>query len=192
MRAFIERAIPDASERQRRRAADLIQHGQIDAAAAALRAAIELDAANEPARLDLAELLLERMPLPVGAERLSEAEIALNAIGKSGREDARWTALEMRLSSLRGASSLPPIEQLLARVAAEPADLEARRLLAQAHIAQRHLPQALEQLLEIVGRARGEAREAARRQMLSVLQLLADRPQMVSDYRRRLSALLHR
>ena len=191
VRAFIDRAVPDASERQRRRAAHLAREGRIDEAAAALRGAIELNAANESAQLDLAELLLDRMPSPVGTERLSQAEAALEAVGRAARE-ARWQALEMRLASLRGAASLPPIEQLLIRVAAEPTDLGARGELAQAHIAQRQLPQALEQLLEIVGRGRGETREAARLQIVAVLQLLADQPQIVSDYRRRLSLLLHR
>lgn len=191
VRAFIDRAIPDASERQRREAARLAREGRVEEAAAALRAAIGLNAANEPAHLDLAELLLERMPPPVGTARLREAEAALEAVGKAARE-TRWQALQMRLSSLRGAASLPPIEELLARVAAEPTDLEARGQLAQAYVAQRQLPQALEQLLEIVGRGRGETREAARLQTVAVLQLLADQPQIASDYRRRLSLLLHR
>jgi putative thioredoxin len=191
VRAFIERVIPDAAERQRREAARLAREGRLEEAAAGLRAAIALNAANEAARLDLAELLLERMPLPVDAARLSEAEAALEAVGKAARE-SRWQALQMRLSSLRGAASLPPIEELISRVAAAPADLDARGQLAQAYVAQRHLPEALEQLLEIVGRGRGETREAARLQMIAVLQLLADRPQIASDYRRRLSLLLHR
>lgn len=192
VRAFIERAIPDASEQQRRQAAELVGQGRFDTASSALRAAIELNPANESAYLDLAELLLERMPAPVDPERLSQAEKALSAVGKTGREDARRQALELRLASVRGASSLPPREQLLARVLADPAALDARSQLAQRYIAQRQLPEALEQLLEIVGRGRGETREAARVQILSVLQLLADQPEIVSGYRRRLSLLLHR
>ncbi|MBW4050700.1 MAG: tetratricopeptide repeat protein [Proteobacteria bacterium] len=191
IRAFIDRAIPDAAERQRRNAANLAGAGRIEEAAAALRAAIELNPANESAHLDLAELLLERMPPPVEAERLSQAEEALEAVGRAARE-SRWHGLAMRLSSLRGAASLPPVAQLLSRVAAEPSDLGARGQLAQAHIAQRQLPQALEQLLEIVARGRGETREAARLQIVAVLQLLADQPQIASDYRRRLALLLHR
>ena len=191
IRAFIDRAIPDAAERQRRNAANLAAAGRIDEAATALRSAIELNPANESAHLDLAELLLERMPPPVDAERLSQAEEALEAVGRAGRE-SRWQGLAMRLSSLRGAASLPPLAQLLSRVAAEPTDLGARGQLAQAHIAQRQLPQALEQLLEIVARGRGETREAARLQIVAVLQLLAEQPQIVSDYRRRLALLLHR
>jgi putative thioredoxin len=191
VRAFIERAIPDAAERERRRAAQLLERGQIAEAAAALHAAIALNAANEAAHLDLAELLLARMPPPADVERLSRAESALGAVGRAG-QDARWQALQMRLSSLRAAASLPPQAELLARVTAAPADLQARRQLAEGYIAHNELAPALEQLLEIVGRARGEQRETARLQMLSVMQLLADRPEIVSDYRRRLSLLLHR
>ena len=192
VRAFIERAIPDASERERRRAATFLQEGRNDEAAAALRAAIQLDTGNEAARLDLAELLLERLSPPLTAARLAEAEEALEAVGKAARADARWQALEMRLSSVRNASSLPPEELLLSRVAADPAALEARSQLAESLIARRQLPQALEQLLEIIARGRGEVREAARVRILAVLQLLSDQPDLVGGYRRRLSLLLHR
>jgi putative thioredoxin len=191
VRAFIERSIPNAAERQRRQAGEWARQGRIEDAARLLRAAIALDPGNAAAGLDLAELLLERMPAP-GAAELSEAEQALAAAGSAARAQARWRALELRLASLRGAASLPPRERLLQRVRTDPGDLEAHRLLAQAYIAERQFPEALDQLLEIVDRGRGEAREAARVQFLAALELLAGEPPTVSAYRRRLSMLLHR
>ena len=191
VRAFIERSIPDASERQRRQAGEWARQGRVEAAEQALRAAIALNPANASAQLDLAERLLERVPAPGEAE-LAAAEQALAAVGSGARGEARWRALDLRLSSVRAAASLPPKERLLERVQAEPGDLEAHRLLAQACIAERQLPEALEQLLEIVRRGRGEAREGARLQILSILELLAGQPEAVSTYRRRLSMLLHR
>lgn len=192
VRAFIERVIPDASEQQRRKARALVGEGRTDEALAALRAAIELNPASEDAHIDLAELLLEHMPSPLSTEQLAEAGQALSVVGRAGRREARWQALELRLSSLRDSATLAPEGQLLARVAAEPGDLGARRALAEMHVARREFPQALDQLLEIVNRGRGEERETARVQILSVLQLLAAEPELVSGYRRRLALLLNR
>ncbi len=192
LRLFIERVIPAPAELERRKGQEHIERGEFDAAAAALRAAVALDPANAQVRLDLAELLLEQLPPPADAARLAEAQDQLAALGPGARSDRRWRALDMRLSSLRSAASLPTLSELQARVEAEPSDLKARLELAQQHIAQRQLQAALDQLLEIVGRDRAFGEDVARRMMLSVFDLAADQPQLVSAYRRRLSALVNR
>jgi putative thioredoxin len=76
VRAFIEGLIPPPSETERARARELREAGNADGAVTALRRAIELDAANEPARLDLAELLME-------LKRADEAEELLDAVDTS-------------------------------------------------------------------------------------------------------------
>lgn len=192
LRAFIDHVMPSPAELERRKAQQHIERGEFDAAAAALRVAVALDPANTAARLDLAELLLERLPPPADDARLTEAQDQLAAVGVRERSDGRWRALETRLSSLRSAASLPALAELQARVEAEPSDLQARLELAQQHIAQRQLQSALDQLLEIVGRDRGFGDDVARRMMLSVFDLAADQPELVSTYRRRLSALINR
>ncbi len=192
LRAFIERVVPGPAELGRRRAQRLIADGDFDAAAEALRSAIALDPANGKAHLDLAELLLERLPAPIDAARLTEAAAALAAIAPAERGDARWRALDTRLSSLRSAESLPTIESLQARIGADARDLTARLELAQRYIAQRSFEPALEQLLQIVAGDRTFRDDAGRRMMLSVFELAADQPQLVSSYRRRLSALINR
>lgn len=191
VRAFIDRIVPNDAERRRREAARHLHEGRVEEAMVALREALALDPANAEARLDLAQLMLERLAQPAGAAELSEVEAMLAPLGKPRRDDARRQALELRLSSLRAAASAAPRESLLARIAAQPGDLEARFELAQGYIAARQLPEALEQLLAIVGRGRGDVREAARTQFLALLQLLGDSPDRVSEYRRRLSQQLH-
>jgi putative thioredoxin len=192
LRAFIDRVMPSPAELERHKAQQHLERGELEAAASALRAAVALDPANTEARLDLAELLLERLPPPADVARLSEAQDQLAAVGAGERSDRRWRALDMRLSSLRSATSLPAIAELQARVEAEPSDLQARLELAQQHIAHRQLQGALDQLLEIVGRDRAFGDDVARRMMLSVFDLATDQPQLVSTYRRRLSALINR
>jgi putative thioredoxin len=192
LRVFIDGVIPGSAELERRKAQQHLQRGELDAAASALRAAVALDPASTRARLDLAELLLERLPPPADGARLAEAQDQLAAVGAGERSDRRWRALDTRLSGLRSAASLPALAELQARVEAEPSDLKARLELAQQHIAQRQLQAALDQLLEIVGRNRAFGDDVARRTMLSVFDLAADQPRLVSSYRRRLSALINR
>jgi putative thioredoxin len=192
VRAFLDQVIPGPAERARLNSVRLLEQGRVEEAAATLRAAIDLDPSHDPARLDLAEILIERMPSPVDPARLSEAESQLAAVRSSARSEARWRALDMRVSSLRTAASLPSSEALRERVAAEPGDLSARLQLAQQYLAQRQLEPALEELLEVIARDRKAGEGEPRRMMVSIFELLSDQPQLVSRYRRRLSALLNR
>ena len=192
LREFLDRVIPDPADLERQKARHHIERGELYTAASVLRAAVALDPTNSESHLDLAELLIERMPAPLDADRLTEAERELDAVGVADRNDRRWNALHMRLSSLREAASLPDIPTLLARVTAEPSDIEARFQLAQQYVAQHQLEPAMTQLLEIVSRNRAFRDDGARRMMLSVFELAADNPQLVSTYRRKLSALLNR
>lgn len=192
VRAFIDRVIPSPAELERLKSLGLIEQGDLDGAARALRAAITLDPTHDRARLDLAELLIERMPSPVDSARLAEAESELAAVRSNARSEARWRALDTRVSSLRTAATLPSSEALRERVAAEPGDVSARLQLARQYVAQRQLEPALEQLLEVIARDRKASDGEARRMMLSILELMADRPQLVSDYRRKLAALINR
>jgi putative thioredoxin len=191
LREFIDRLLPDPSEIERRKALRLAERGQLADAVAALRAAIALDPKAAASHLDLAEILLERLPAPVDEARIGEAERALAAVG-AAQQDSRWKALGTRLASLKGAAAGPDERQLRARIEANPDDLQARLDLAQWHIARREFEPALKQLLEVVERDRGFGDDAGRRTMLAVFELAAQQPQLVSTYRRRLAAALNR
>jgi putative thioredoxin len=88
------------------------------------------------------------------------------------------------------AADLPPTDALEAKVAADPADLEARFDLASAFIARRKYAEALEHLLAIVQRDRTFRDDIGRKTMLSVFDLAAHQPELVSQWRRKLSASL--
>jgi putative thioredoxin len=193
LREFVERLLPNPSEIERRKARRLAESGQLAQAVAALRAAIALDPNATQAQLDLAEILLERLPTPIDEVRIAEAERALAAVAPKLREDARWKALNTRLESLKGVASGPDERQLRARIQANPNDLQARLDLAQWHIARREVDTALAQLMEVVERDRTFGGDAARRMMLSVFELAAaQQPEVVSAYRKRLAAALNR
>jgi len=192
LRQFIDRLLPNPSEAERRKARRLLEAGQLAQAVAALRAAIALDPHAAQAHLDLVEILLERLPPPIDEARLGEAERALAAAAAKLRDDSRFKALSTRLASLKGLAAGPDEQQLRARIEADSGNLQARLDLAQWHIARREFEPALTRLLEVIEHDRNFADDAARRTMLSVFELAAEQPQLVSAFRRRLAAVLNR
>lgn len=190
LRTFIERVAPNPSEIERRKALALLEAGDRAGAAAALRAALALDPANDDARLALAGLLLDATTEPTAQSMIAEALDLLAKTGALIQQTPRFRALQTRLDSLEQAARLPSADELQRRIAAQPDDLQARADLARLLIAQGQFEPALEQLLEIVSRDRtfGEARTA----ILAVFDLMADRPETVSKYRRRLASALNR
>jgi putative thioredoxin len=189
LRDFVGRLLPDPAETQRRKAAALLQAGDAAGAASALRAALALDPDRDATRIDLARLLLEHS---TGPGRLEEASACLAGVSASGKLESSWLALNARLHSESRAAELPAAEVLQQRIAASPDDLQARLDLADALLARQDYEPALEQLLAIVERDRAFGDDIGRRRMLSVFDLAAGQPQVVSSYRRRLSAVLNR
>jgi putative thioredoxin len=189
LRDFVGRLLPDPAETQRRKAAELLQAGDASGAASALRAALALDPDRDATRIDLARLLLEHTN---GPGRLDEASACLAGVSASGKLESGWLALNARLHSESRAAELPAAEVLQQRIAASPDDLQARLDLADALLARQDYEPALEQLLAIVERDRAFGDDIGRRRMLSVFDLAAGQPQVVSSYRRRLSAVLNR
>jgi putative thioredoxin len=189
LREFVGRLLPDPAEIERRKALQMLQDGDVAGAARALRAAIALDPDRDAARLDLAQLLLENSD---AEGRLDEAAQTLAGVSPAGKLETRWIALNTQVQSQRRAAELPSAEVLRARIAADPADLQARLDLANLHVARREFEPALEQLLAIVERDRGFGDDVGRRTMLSVFDLAASQPQLVSAFRRRLASALNR
>lgn len=190
LRAFIDRVAPDASEIERRKAAGLVAAGDLEGARVALQAALTLNPAHDDARLDLASLLLETSA--PSAEVAGEARELLSRVSKLTRQAARFRALQTRIESLESAARLPSADALLQRIDADPSNLQARADLARQLIAQGRLETALEQLLEIIVRDRSFADDYARKTMLSLFDLMAERPDVVGMYRRRLASALNR
>ncbi len=191
IRQFLDRLLPGSSEAERRRAHQLAGAGDFPGAIAALQKAIEADADNDEAKLDLADVLLNRLPSPPDTQQLEQADQALAALGPRGQADTRAAALRTRLASLREAAALPDLATLRAQVAAHGSDLKARSALAQRYIADGDHEKALEELLEIIRRDRHYDGGAARQSFLSVLELAAGQPALVSEYRKRLSSVLN-
>ncbi|MGN6232910.1 MAG: thioredoxin [Trinickia sp.] len=186
LRVFIERLVPNPAQAEHRAALLARDEGQRDVARDHLQAALALDPGYDEARLDLIELLLDD-DLVDDARR----EATLLSPKTTQGIDVRYNALKTRLDALDAATDLPPTDALEAAVASDPGNLEARFDLANALIARRAYEPALEHLLEIVKRDRSFRDDVGRKTMLSVFDLAAHQPELVSEWRRRLSATLH-
>lgn len=186
LRAFLDRLVPDGAEAARRVALAALAEGRRDEAYDALKATLAYDPGYDDARMDLIEMLLED-------QRIDDARAEVELLSPKTTQgiDARFNALKTRLDAVDAAADLPPTDALEARVAADPADLDARFDLASALIARRQYAGALEHLLEIVKRDRSFREDIGRKTMLSVFDLAAGQPQLVSEWRRKLSAALY-
>jgi putative thioredoxin len=185
LREFIERLVPQGADAARLDAQAARAEGRRDDAYNALQAALAYDPGFDEARMDLIEMLLED-------HRIDEARNEVDLLSPKTTQgiDARFNAIKTRLDAVDAAADLPPTDALEAKVAANPDDLEARFDLASALIARRKYEGALEHLLAIVQRDRTFRDDIGRKTMLSVFDLAAHQPELVSQWRRKLSALL--
>jgi putative thioredoxin len=187
LREFIQRLIPNPSQQEHAKAQDLLDQGDEAGALEALKQALALDPANDAARLDLLEVLLNR-------EDTDSAESQWALLSKKTLADPELRphldAIESRLQALKQSVQLPSSPELEQRVAHNPNDLGARLDLAQLYIAHQTWEAALEQLLQIVERDRGFQDDIGRKTMIQVFDMAANNAPVVSQYRRALSSAI--
>lgn len=185
VRQFLDRIIPSPAEKLRLET--LREYAELKDAQRALRMlahASELDPANEAVRIDSAQLLIE-------LNHHDEAREMLASLSVLTHMDDRVKTLEARLALATGAGAAADSTALLLRVAANPADLDARLQLAQWHTGKQDYAAAFEQLLDIIRRDRKFQDDAARKMMLQLFSVLGGDHALVSDYRRKLAGALN-
>lgn len=121
-------------------------------------------------------------------KRYDEAERLLGAVRPDIDWDAQAATLRQALAFARSGGSEA---DFAARLAANPADLEARLALAGLHAAGHRYREALEELLEIVRRDKSWKDGEARRQILEIFNLAAEQPELVGEYRKKLASALY-
>jgi putative thioredoxin len=184
LREFIDRLMPNPSDMELEQAGAALDAGDQAKAADHVKKAIALDPSNDSARLLYAQLLLaEGDP--------AAARGQLDALSAPAKADPQVAELLAQVAAAVEAARPPVPHDLLARVHDQPAALQGRLDLAEYYIEYKEWAGALEQLLEIVQRDRAFGEDIGRRRMVQVFDLAASQPQVVSEWRRRLGAVLN-
>ena len=181
VREFLDRLVPKPAEVLRLKADEQLRRGDAAGALKILAEAAALDPANEWVRVDAAAIMLDLGELAEAQRLLQEVRLP----------DARVAQMRSRLEFAQAAAGGESAENLAARIAQNPADLQARLQLAKLLAAAQDYAGAMEQMLEVVRRDRGYGDDAGRRALLSVFELLGPGHPLVGEYRRRLASALN-
>jgi putative thioredoxin len=139
----------------------------------------------------VAEQTLARAEAAFAEQQLDEAEQLVALVEADAALEARVMALKHGIAAARAGQDGPSEDELRATLAKDPADHEARLALANLLAGQRRYREAMDELLEIVRRARTWREGVARTQLLALFTLAASEPQLVAEYRRKLATTLH-
>lgn len=186
VRDFIDALLPSPAEPLRLAALAARAKGDTEVACSLLADALELDPANEAARIDLAEIRID-------LGEIDAAQSILDSLGDATRDHPRVNALRARLKLTASGGGADPVA-LASRIAANADDLDARLQLAHALALAHDFRPALEQLLSIVKRDRKWQDEAARKSMLELFALLGGDAQyddLVREFRIALARTLN-
>jgi putative thioredoxin len=137
------------------------------------------------------ELALARAEQAYAENRLEDAERELALVKYDPDWDAKVEALKQGIAFARASKAGPDEGALRGTLAANFDDHEARLALAGLLAAGRRYREALDELLEIVRRAKDWRDGEARRQVLAIFALAEDQPELVGEYRRKLARLLY-
>lgn len=137
------------------------------------------------------EEALRRADALFGENRFDEAELELAAVKDDPGLEARVEALKQGIAFAKSSGKGPGEDELRAKLASNPADHEARLALAALYGSKRRYREAMDELLEIVRRAKEWRDGEARRQLLAIFNLAADQPDLVSEYRRKLASAIY-
>ncbi len=183
LREFIDRLMPNPGDIELDNAMAAMERGDVAAATDHVRKALQLDPGNDSARLLYAQILLQ-------AKDPAAALAQIEQTSAEAQADPQVQALVAQIRQALDAMHVPPPIDLVTRVAEAPEDLAARQRLAEHYVEHKAWAPALEQLLEIVRRDRTFGDDFGRKKMIEVFGLAAAQPQLVAEWRRRLSSVL--
>jgi putative thioredoxin len=121
---------------------------------------------------------------------LDQAEAVLNGAPAEIARTAEIEGVRARLELARQAASAGPVAELQSRVAANPADHQARFDLATALHAKGQVEEAVDQLLELFRRDREWNDGAAKAQLFKIFDALSPKDPIALNGRRKLSSLI--
>jgi putative thioredoxin len=182
LREFIDRLLPDPTDAEVEQAMQAMEAGDRDGATALLRKVLAAVPDHMMARVLFAQLLIEDDP--------AAAVAMLDALPSETKQDPQIATLLETARQRVAEAHVPAPPALLARIAGNEGDLAARLELAEHFMAQKDWAPAFEQLLEIVRRDRSFQDDIGRKTMIEGFDKASAQPQLVSEWRRRLSSAL--
>ena len=126
----------------------------------------------------------------LAAGNLDDAERQLAVIKSDPSIAARIEAVRQGIAYARAGDQGPAEAELRAKLEANPADHETRLALAGVYAGQRRSQEAMDELLEILKRAKNWREGEARKQLLSLFTLASSQPALVAEYRRKLASAM--
>ncbi|PRX37355.1 thioredoxin [Meinhardsimonia xiamenensis] len=121
---------------------------------------------------------------------LEQAEAILNGAPAEISHAPELEAAHAQLELKKQAAKAGPVDELRARVEANPDDLQARFDYAQALYAAGKVAEAVDELLEIFRRDRNWNDEAAKKQLFTIFEALPPNDPIAQSGRRRLSSMI--
>ena len=136
------------------------------------------------------ELALLKAEALFAQGRLEEAERELGEVKFDPDFEARIEAVKQGIAYARAGKAGPGEKELKEKLAKDPADHDARAALAALYGAKKRYREAMDELLEIVRRAKDWKDGEAKRQLLALFNLAGD-DALVSEYRKKLARALY-
>jgi putative thioredoxin len=184
VRAFLEPYLPRESDGLLEQIGDRLMVGDL----AGAQAALDLARAKEP---DNPRLFLVQVQIQAASGDTQGAEALLERVPLELAKDPEVLALRGQLRFANLAAGAPSVDELAARLAANPKDSEASFLLAARQAATGDFATALASLLALLKRDRAYGDDAARKTMILIFDLLGGEDPLVTAYRGKMLSALY-
>jgi len=164
-------------------AEEMLEQGAPEDAAQTFQAILAEDPLNVAAHAGFVRAL-------IALGDLDQAEAALNGVDASVSRAPELEAAHAQLQLARQAADAGPVDELRARVEADPEDHRSRFDLAQALYANGRTEEAVDELLDLFRRDREWNDGAARAQLFTIFDALPPKDPVALKGRRRLSSII--
>ena len=184
VREWLQRLIPSPAEELRIQAQQVYSQGDPERALQLLQQALELNNDNHAARIDSAAILAAQ-------GHYQQAKTLLDDLPANIKMEEAATKLMTQIEVAERTQHLEGEDTLLAKIGANPDDLQARIDLANVYIGQQKYAQAIEQCFEVIKRDRAFQEDIGRKTVVAIFNLLNNQGDIVREYRRKLATLLN-
>lgn len=183
IRAMLDRYIVRESDQLMHAALEEYQQGNIEVAIEKMTHAAATDPDNLRVQIMYARVLAEH-------GQLDAAQQLVARMPARQQLDPEVVSLKAQLDFTAQAGDAGDSAALQARLANDPADCAAREQLSALYASQGNYAEALQQLFAIMKTDRGYNDDAGRKGMLRIFELLGNEGPLVSEYRRKMAAML--